>query len=145
VNDCCQLQVSFAQNSNQGRISENDAGFVEKGFVDVQCYPLETYMRFLNRTRIDYFSLDVEGVEFDVLKTIDFDYLDVRVLSVEFIHDKEGKGAIEEFMRGKGYIVLTEVTHPNWLANDFIFVKKDSNYSKRFGQRVSSSSSSSGS
>jgi len=81
-------------------------------------------MRWLNRTRIDYFSLDVEGLELEILKTIDWGYLDIRTLSVEFIHDKEGKGAIQDFMQGVGYDVLTEVTHPNWLANDFIFVKR---------------------
>lgn len=73
---------------------------------------------------MDYFSLDVEGAELDILKTIDFDKFDISTLSVEFIHDVDGKVAIRDFMTEKGYFVLTEVTHPNWLANDFIFVKK---------------------
>lgn len=81
-------------------------------------------MLALNRTRVDYFSLDVEGAELDILKTIDFVKYDIRTLSVEFIHDVDGKTAIRDFMTEKGYFVLTEVTHPNWLANDFIFVKK---------------------
>lgn len=46
-----------------------------------------------------------------------------QTLSVEFIHDPEGKDAIEEYMKSKGYFVHSEVRHPNWLANDFIFVK----------------------
>jgi hypothetical protein len=45
-------------------------------------------------------------------------------LSVEFIHDKEGKEEIRNFMAHQGYEVVTEVTHPMWLANDFIFAKK---------------------
>jgi len=36
-----------------------------------------------------------------------------------------GKEAIRTFMASKGYVVTSEVTHPNWLANDFIFVKKE--------------------
>jgi hypothetical protein len=44
---------------------------------------------------------------------------------VEFIHVEGGKEAIRTFMASKGYVVDSEVTHPNWLANDFIFVKEE--------------------
>lgn len=49
--------------------------------------------------------------------------LSFQTLSVEFIHDHEGKEAIQTYMLSKGYYVHSEVTHYNWLANDFIFVK----------------------
>ncbi|CAL8108493.1 unnamed protein product [Orchesella dallaii] len=118
------VMVSFEQNSNQGRVSSYGVGVIEKNHVDVQCFPLNTFMLALNVTKIDYFSLDVEGAELDILKTIDFKSIHISTLSVEFIHDVEGKNAIKEHMTQHGYFVLTEVTHPNWLANDFIFVKK---------------------
>lgn len=47
------------------------------------------------------------------------------MLSVEFIHGGEGKDTIRKYMEGLGYQVFSEVTHPGWLANDFIFVKKE--------------------
>jgi hypothetical protein len=47
--------------------------------VDVQCFPLYSYLLALNRTKVDYFSLDVEGSELDVLRTIPFEKLDIRV------------------------------------------------------------------
>lgn len=47
--------------------------------MDVQCFPLYSYLLALNRTRVDYFSLDVEGSELDVLRTIPFEKLDIRV------------------------------------------------------------------
>lgn len=47
--------------------------------VNVQCFPLYTYLLALNVTVIDYFSLDVEGSELNVLKTIPFDKIDIRV------------------------------------------------------------------
>lgn len=47
------------------------------------------------------------------------------MLSVEFIHDREGKQAVRRYMEKKGYTVFSEVTHPGGLANDFIFVKKE--------------------
>lgn len=47
--------------------------------VNVQCFPLYTYLIALNVTVIDYFSLDVEGSELNVLKTIPFDKIDIKV------------------------------------------------------------------
>ena len=41
--------------------------------------PLMSVMAALGRSRIDYFSLDVEGMELDVLKTIDWEKLNIKV------------------------------------------------------------------
>jgi len=72
--------VSFEQKENQGRISsKNAAGAHQEGQVDVQCLPLWSLMLALNQTTIDYFSLDVEGSELAVLKTIPFEKLDIKV------------------------------------------------------------------
>ena len=48
-----------------------------------------------------------------------------QTLSVEFLHDTEGKSTIKEYMFSKGFVAYTEITHPNNLANDFIFVKRE--------------------
>ena len=48
--------------------------------IDVQCFPLATYIFALNRTTVDYFSLDIEGNEIEVLETIPFDSVDIKVL-----------------------------------------------------------------
>ena len=76
-----------------------------------------------SRTQVDYFSLDVEGVELEVLKTIPFDKVDIRVMTVEFSHGTLGKEVLRNFVESKGYKTVTEVTHPGNLANDFVFVK----------------------
>jgi len=116
--------VSFEQNRNMGKISEDvEAGSKLPKHVDVQCYPLYSYLLALNVTTIDYFSLDVEGAELEVLKHIPFDKIDIKTLSVEYAHVPEGKEGLEYFMVSKGYTINSEVTHPDWLANDFIFTK----------------------
>ncbi|CAB3372477.1 Hypothetical predicted protein [Cloeon dipterum] len=71
--------VSFEQKENQGLISNLPAGTSKEGFVDVQCLPLWSLLLSLNQSTIDYFSLDVEGSELPVLKTIPFDKLDIKV------------------------------------------------------------------
>ncbi len=75
---------------------------------------------------MDYLSLDVEGNELDILKTIDFKKFDIKVISAEFAHEQElnaTKDDMGDFMKQKGYSVHSMVTHPGGLANDFIFVK----------------------
>jgi len=113
------MVVKFNQNFNQGRISEDQIEGVQ-----VQCLPLFSILAAVNRTVVDYFSLDIEGDELAVLKTIPWESVHIQTLSVEFIHGKEGKEKIREFMAEKGYEVVKEVTDPNWLANDFIFNKR---------------------
>jgi len=45
---------------------------------NVPCFPMETMLLALNQTHVDYFSLDVEGLELEVLQTIPFD----KVISI---------------------------------------------------------------
>ncbi|CAL4179855.1 unnamed protein product, partial [Meganyctiphanes norvegica] len=49
----------------------------------VQCFPLITYLLALNITHIDYFSLDVEGAEAEILFNLPWDKVDVTVWSIE--------------------------------------------------------------
>ena len=95
------------------------------GLVEVQCFPLRSYLLALNVTTVDYFSLDVEGAEYKVLLTIPWDKVDIKTLSVEYFHDAEGKQAIRKLLEKNGYVVHSEINDPNNLANDFIFVKKE--------------------
>ena len=48
--------------------------------VNVQCFPFYSILLALNHTKVDFFSLDVEGHELKVLKTVPWHKLDVRVL-----------------------------------------------------------------
>lgn len=117
-------KLLFDQRFNQGRISQNQEDtIVRLGSVHVQCFPIYSILAALNQTTVDYFSLDIEGDELAVLKTIPWDRVNIKTLSVEFIHGKEGKEEIKLYMEKQGYRVFKEVTDPNWLANDFIFYK----------------------
>ena len=54
------------------------------GFGLIQCFPLPIYFFALNITQIDYFSLDVEGMEIEILQQIDFHLIRIDVLSIEY-------------------------------------------------------------
>ncbi len=94
----------------------------------VPCFPLESILAALNRTDVDFFSLDVEGKELEVLKTIPFGKIQIDTLSVEYIHGLSGKGDYKNFMESKGYVTYKEIhTHQpgkDLYVDDFIFVKQ---------------------
>ena len=92
------------------------------------CFPFETIMLALGRSHVDYFSLDVEGVELDVLRTIPFERISMDVLSLEYSHGKDGKKAMAEFMGKKGFRVHKDIrfskSEIKLYVDDFIFVRK---------------------
>jgi Methyltransferase FkbM domain len=47
--------------------------------LEVHCMPLYSILLSVNRTTIDFFSLDIEGNELDVLRTLPFDKVDIKV------------------------------------------------------------------
>ena len=84
-------------------------------YEDVQCFPIYSLLLALNNPTVDYFSLDVEGAELDVLLTIPWDKVDIKTLSVEVEHSDSKK--IAQLMMKNHYKVYKR------LATDIIFVK----------------------
>ena len=71
---------------------------------------------------MDYFSLDIEGAEFQVLKTIPFDKVDIKILQVEMNHVGEiFDGTKENF---KHFLDINGYDHVGSIAVDEIFVKR---------------------
>lgn len=97
--------------------------------VKVQCFPLYSILLALNRTNIDFFSLDIELHERFVLKTIPFHKLNITLLAVETIrgHIKIERELLDaayneivDHMELQGYGLL----HPK-KSGDVFFIKKD--------------------
>uniref|UniRef100_A0A6A7FUD2 Protein Star-like n=1 Tax=Hirondellea gigas TaxID=1518452 RepID=A0A6A7FUD2_9CRUS len=91
----------------------------------IQCFPLYSFMVALNVSKIDYFSLDVEGSEYDVLRNIPWDKVDISTLSVEYHSKAATYELILELMKKEGYVMYTKINHYTLFADDFIFVKKE--------------------
>ena len=75
------MYVTFAAQGHVGHIAqtgEKDLG-TSQTFVNVTCLPLFSILMALDNPIIDYFSLDVEGSELAVLKTIPFDKVNIMV------------------------------------------------------------------
>ena len=74
----------------------------------------------MGNPKIDYFSLDVEGSELAILKTIPFDKLNINIMSVEVNHFPEAeKKEIKDLMDDNGYDLVKYISQ-----QDFLFKKR---------------------
>ena len=72
--------VTFAALGHVGHIVEPlEPAPAQEGLVNATCLPLYSILLALDNPRVDYFSLDIEGNELEVLKTIPFDKVDIKV------------------------------------------------------------------
>ena len=85
------------------------------GTIKVQTLTFDDLMKnYPSVTHIDFMSIDVEGAEMSILRTIDFDKHSFRALAIE---NNEPNAVLTNFMREKGYRVLMDV------GLDVIFVQ----------------------
>ena len=68
--------------------------------VVVKCFPLSSLMNTLGQKHIDYFSLDVEGVEMIILQSINWKHLDIDVFTIETDQHRQD---ILTFWKTQGY------------------------------------------
>ena len=76
------MYVTFRQAFNLGKVVKINSEIKElneDNLANVICFPLFGVLKAINVTKVDYFSLDVEGNEMDVLRTIPFDDVDITV------------------------------------------------------------------
>jgi len=51
--------------------------------IEVDCFNFNELLEKHNIDHVDYLSIDVEGIEYKILKTIDFDRVNISVIGVE--------------------------------------------------------------
>ena len=86
----------------------------------------------LDNPHIDYFSLDIEGAELPVLKTLPWDKISMTVLDVEVNHAGKifpgTREEIQNFITSQGYHQVNSVDGKNVLNDvDDFFYDKSSN------------------
>jgi len=74
---------------------------IARDVVITQCFPLYSILLAIGQTRVDFFSLDIEGSEMDVLKTIPFDKIDIEILLIET--NKSNVTAMNSLLSPHGY------------------------------------------
>ncbi len=96
---------------------------VNQRTIQVQCFPLYTVLMALGNPQVDFISLDIEGAEMPVLKTIPWDKVNIRALMIEVNHmGKVFEGSLkdlEHFLDEIGYKYYKSVQIDN------IYIRKD--------------------
>lgn len=77
------------------------------GHINVVARSFMSLMRELNQTRVDFLSLDLEGLEFPILESIDFASVLIQIIAVEHNHTSERR-LINDHLLTKGYIRVFE-------------------------------------
>ena len=94
--------------------------------LKVQCFPLQAVLKAIDLAKVQYFSLDIEGAEYDVLKTIDFNVVDFSVFSIEIEDDNDNvmrlnSGSNEDlhkYLKQNGYDYIDRVGRDNFFVKN---------------------------
>jgi len=85
-------------------------GNKKKPEVAVNCFPLSAIMAALNISHVDYLSLDVEGPEVEILRTVDWTRLHIDVITAEYqIYGGSDSGALKKLKDLRGFFSKTGV------------------------------------
>ena len=86
----------------------------EGASIEIHCGPLWYYLQQLGISHIDFWSLDVEGYEINILKTVDFEKVQIDVIISESVNRLEGTAeraeAVRSFLAQNDFLVLQSVT-----------------------------------
>jgi hypothetical protein len=98
--------------------------------VLVKTFPLHKFLKAANQTRgvVDYWSLDTEGSEPQILAATNFSEITVGALSVEHNGEIEQQTGIREAMRSSGLILFREL--------DFDYVYVNPTYFRDRGLKI---------
>lgn len=123
--------MTFNKAFNRGRVVHNQEAKnwinkqnIAKDEIQIQCFPLFSILLALDQLTVDFFSLDVEGDELNVLKTIPWDKVNIKMLTVEYVHDVGSSGGLKSYVEKQGYDSMLQVSRWDGGVNDIIFRKK---------------------
>jgi len=123
------MMAKFNENHMLGGIQNGDIkpGMSRDSFkentVDVLCLPVFSLLLALGNPSVHYFSLDIEGAELLVLKTIPWDKVDIWLLGIETNHG----GEVFPWVRMDVLDYMEEVGY-EWVGTagiDDLFVRPD--------------------
>lgn len=82
--------------------------------IDVTCYDINKVLKENNINKVDFFTIDTEGNELKILKTIHFNEFDFDILLVENNYQTE---EMNQFMTSKGFKRIKKIGHDEVYRN----------------------------
>ena len=96
-------------------------------FTKFQCFPLFSVLQALDSPTVTLLSLDIEGAEFEVFRSLPWDKVDIEVIVTELVHAGEmGPGSrleVIEFLESKNYQYIGNLYDDIFVRKDLIGVK----------------------
>lgn len=120
--------------SNKCRVYDNKNSIVSMG-SETDCeYPTidcDSLFKKYGIKKVDIFSLDVEGFEFEVLNGIDFKNIDITYFLIEVNSEDYSLESMDNFMMSRGYKNICNLSNftkencPSWPGthNDYLYEK----------------------
>lgn len=82
--------------------------------IEVKCYDINQVLKDNNIQQVDFFTIDTEGNELKILKTIHFDEFDFDIFLVENNYETE---EMNDFMSSKGFKRIKKIGHDEVYRN----------------------------
>ena len=98
---------SWAINQQNSLISEN-----EKKKIKVKAYKLNTLLNNFKISKVDYLNIDVEGNEFKVISSFDFEKFQPKLISIEqniYNSEKLFDDKCHKLLLAKGYFLTSKI------------------------------------
>lgn len=103
-------------------VVQNQTDGQQNKTIILSCIPFYTILKALNGSVVDFLNLNVDGAEFQVLKTIPFDHVIFNVMSVKCIRIPGEKpiGQLMDLLESKQYKLVKTIDG----TNECLFVYK---------------------
>lgn len=89
--------------------------------ISVPCFRFDFVMSELGVTTVDYWSLDTEGSEPNILRNTDFNKIEVGLLTAEHNGDATNRAAIKDVMTSNGFVRVNALGPDDCYANPKYF------------------------
>ncbi len=103
-----EMLSGILENYEPGHVERIRKEILEKGctseVIPVKCYNINRLFLDQGIQHVDYLSIDTEGGELDILKSIDFDQFDIDVIDVENNYGT----AFQNLLEPKGYKLIAK-------------------------------------
>ncbi|CAF0756453.1 unnamed protein product [Brachionus calyciflorus] len=102
--------IRASDSALSGRLSEMSQGHSNRvgrqfDIIYVPCFSLNTILKAIDVNKVDYFSLDVEGGEWDVLSSLDLKNIDFRSFSIEHNGETQRRDQMRDYLINNNYKV----------------------------------------
>lgn len=108
---------------------EKDCKATGNNYIDIEVpgRNINNILCELNIKEVDFLSIDTEGAEFDIIKTIDFNTINITFLTIENNNNSE---KIREYLSIRGYKCIKSVT------DDFFIKSTESLFSLSLSVKI---------